>query len=75
MAYGHDRDGGDPRGPICPKCGNPILPGQSRTKIIQAGTGLNNPVTQLWHGDCAFDYFIEPQFRDIMRRLGRGWQG
>jgi len=51
--------GGDPRGPICPKCARPILQGQSSTRMHFA----RDPYGRLglsgrpWHSECARPYW------------------
>lgn len=66
MAYGSDRGGGDPRGPLCPGCDLPILEGQPRTLIHHPDASV------YWHGECSRPIWGGP-LDMLMRRLGRGW--
>jgi hypothetical protein len=67
--------GGDPRGPLCPKCRLPVRADQPQTKMHFAADpdgrrGLSGP----WHGECARPYWdkITPML-DRLRNLGGGF--
>jgi hypothetical protein len=54
MAYDAE-PGGDPRGPICPKCAYPILVSQTSTRMYFADDpyGHQGRSGQPWHSACA----------------------
>ena len=72
MAYDAER-GGDPRGPWCPGCKQPVKPGDPATKMHFAGDpdGLLGQ-SGMWHGECARPYWdtITP----VLDRL-KAWGG
>lgn len=64
--------GGDPRGPWCRKCGQPVRPDQPSTKMYFAedpdGT---RGLTGEWHGECARPYW--DKLSPVLDRLQRGF--
>ena len=59
--------GGDPRGPRCPKCGQPIREGQPWT--LMRLEGAPGRESRRWHAECARPYWdtISP-ILDALRR-------
>jgi hypothetical protein len=50
--------GGDPRGRICPRCNNPILPGQPTTHMqFREDPHELLGYSGKWHGECARPYW------------------
>lgn len=65
--------GGDPRGPWCPKCRQPVQKGQPSTKMhFDHDPDGKLGMTGLWHGECARPYWdtITP----VLERLKK-WGG
>lgn len=72
MAF-DDVPGGDPRGPWCPKCQQPIWPGEPTTRMHfkedpDGSKGMSGP----WHGECARPYWdtITPALDRLKRGFG-----
>lgn len=72
MAF-DDVPGGDPRGPWCPKCQQPIRPGEPTTRMHfkedpDGSRGMSGP----WHGECARPYWdtITPALDRLKRGFG-----
>lgn len=54
MAYDAEFRGGDPRGPWCPKCRKPVMPGQPATRMyIRSDPDGSKGLSGMWHGECA----------------------
>jgi hypothetical protein len=72
MAFDCDPDG-DPRGPICPKCQNPIRMGQKSTLMHFAEDpyGTRGLSARPWHSECARPYWDKlTPVHDMLKRLG-----
>ena len=57
MAFDSFR-GGDPRGPWCPKCRQPVKPGEPQTKMhFDSDPDGSKGLSGMWHGECARPYW------------------
>jgi hypothetical protein len=66
--------GSDPRGPWCPKCGQPVTPDQPSTEMhFQEDPDGSRGLTGKWHGECARPYW--DKITPLLKRLGGGWAG
>ncbi len=66
--------GGDPRGPVCPKCGIPILKGETSTLMHFAEDpyGERGLSGRLWHSECARPYWDKlTPLLERLQQLGR----
>jgi hypothetical protein len=68
MAYDAE-PGGDPRGPWCPKCSQPIGPGEPSTIMHFADDpyGTRGHSGRAWHSECARPYW--DKMTDLLNRL------
>jgi hypothetical protein len=62
--------GGDPRGPVCPKCRRPVLKDQPSTRMVfpDDPDGLLGKTGQ-WHGECARPHW--DTLTPVLQRLSR----
>jgi hypothetical protein len=63
--------GGDPRGPWCPKCAQPIQAGQPTT-LMHFPHAPGQP-SEKWHADCARPFW--DKVTPLLARLSRGFGG
>jgi hypothetical protein len=69
MAY--DAEVGDPRVPLCPKCGRLIRPGEKTTRVHLATDpyGERGLGGRPWHSECARPHW--DKLTPILKRLQR----
>lgn len=65
--------GGDPRGPWCPKCVQPIRPDEPTTLMHFPDAPRGHEASQTWHAECARPYWdkLTPLLDQLRRGFGR----
>lgn len=70
LAYDGAR-GGDPRGPWCPKCQQPVREGEPTTHM-QFSSDSEERLSGLWHAECARPFW--DTLSPLLERL-KSWGG